>query len=74
MPDTTDRELKIMYDHNPGPCSIQFLKEKMLDRQFDVSRLIARLHSKLLVRRTVSAEDRRKTDVYLTRKGIIVFK
>lgn len=41
----------------------------MLDRQSDVSRLVARLAVKNLVVRGVSEQDRRKMDAMLTENG-----
>ena len=61
--------MKIMQERSPNPCSIQFLKDQMLDRQSDVSRLVARLASKGMVETSVSESDRRRMDATLTTSG-----
>lgn len=61
--------LKIMYQQNPQPSTIQELKAEILERKSDVSRLVARLETKQLIKRRASSEDRRKTDLLLTQKG-----
>lgn len=53
-----------------GPSSIGFLKERMLDRSSDVSRLVDKLYDKGLVDRKENATDRRQKDVGITDKGI----
>jgi DNA-binding MarR family transcriptional regulator len=53
-----------------GPSSIGFLKDRMLDRSSDVSRLIDRLYDLGLVDRKENSTDRRQKDVVITDKGI----
>ena len=53
-----------------GPSSIGFLKDRMLDRSSDVSRLIDRLYDLGLVDRKENTTDRRQKDVVITEKGI----
>ncbi|MDD4971964.1 MAG: MarR family transcriptional regulator [Paludibacter sp.] len=53
-----------------GPSSIGFLKERMLDRNSDVSRLIDKLFEKGLVDRKENGADRRQKDVVITEKGL----
>lgn len=62
--------LRILRGQHPEPCTIQLLKNRMLDKQPDVSRLIDRLTKKGLVRREVCKEDRRKMDVVIAEKGL----
>lgn len=62
--------LRILRGQHPVPCTIQLLKERMLDKQSDASRLVDRLCSKALVVRTVSDHDRRKMDVVITDAGL----
>ncbi len=66
--------LRILRGSNPKPCTIQLLKQRMLDKQPDVSRLIDRLEAKSLVSRTINLEDRRKMDVIITEKGLALLK
>ena len=53
-----------------GPSSIGFLKDRMLDRSSDVSRLIDRLYDLGLVDRKENTTDRRQKDIVITDKGI----
>ena len=53
-----------------GPSSIGFLKERMLDRSPDVSRLVDKLYELGLVDRKENATDRRQKDVVITPKGL----
>ena len=57
---------------NQGPASIGFLKERMLDRSSDVSRLVDKLYDKGLVERKENLLDRRQKEVEITEKGIIL--
>jgi len=62
--------LRILRGSNPIPCTIQTLKDRMLDKQPDVSRLVDRLQSKGLLGRTVNPDDRRKMNVVITEAGL----
>lgn len=62
--------LRILRGSNPTPCTIQTLKDRMLDKQPDVSRLVDRLQSKGLLGRTVNPDDRRKMNVVITEAGL----
>ena len=53
-----------------GPSSIGFLKDRMLDRSSDVSRLIDKLYDLGLVDRKENTTDRRQKDIVITDKGI----
>ena len=53
-----------------GPSSIGFLKERMLDRSSDVSRLVDKLFEKGLVSRCENAVDRRQKDVEISENGL----
>ena len=55
-----------------GPSSIGFLKERMLDRSSDVSRLVDKLYDIGLVDRKENTTDRRQKDVEITDKGILL--
>ncbi len=55
---------------NESPSSIGFLKERMLDRSSDVSRLVDKLYEKGLINRTENEIDRRQKDITITEKGI----
>lgn len=55
---------------NDGPSSIGFLKERMLDKSSDVSRLVDKLYEKGLIDRKENDTDRRQKDVVITEKGL----
>lgn len=53
-----------------GPSSIGFLKDRMLDKQSDVSRIVDKLYDKGLVKRKENKIDRRQKDIEITNKGL----
>ncbi len=53
-----------------GAVSIGFLKERMLDKHSDVSRLVDKLHERGLIDRTENKEDRRQKAIVITPKGL----
>ncbi len=53
-----------------APLSIGFIKERMLDRDSDVSRLVDRLYNSGLVLRYEDKTDRRKKSVEISDKGL----
>ncbi len=62
--------LRILRGQYPNPASINLLKERMLDKMPDASRLVERLKQKGLVEREICKEDRRKVEVKITQKGL----
>ncbi|MFQ3597786.1 MAG: MarR family transcriptional regulator [Chloroherpetonaceae bacterium] len=66
--------LRILRGQYPNPATIMLLKERMLDRECDASRLVDRLVQKSLVSRTMCPNDRRKVDVLITQKGLNLLK
>lgn len=59
--------LKILQQHQP--LSILQLRNLMLDKMSDTSRLVDRLVDKQLVEKHVCAKDKRLVDIYLTQTG-----
>jgi DNA-binding MarR family transcriptional regulator len=53
-----------------APLSIGFIKERMLDRDSDVSRLVDRLYNSGLILRYEDKTDRRKKSVEISEKGL----
>jgi DNA-binding MarR family transcriptional regulator len=53
-----------------GPLSIGFIKERMLDNDSDVSRIVYRLFEKELVSRKENIDDRRQKSLEITEKGL----
>lgn len=62
--------LRVLRGFGEKPRSINFLKERMLDRNSDMSRLVDRLHQKGFIRRMVCPDDRRQKDVEITQAGL----
>lgn len=66
--------LRILRGQHPDPVSINILKERMLDKMSDTSRLVERLRTKGLVDRNICQDDRRKSDVSITQAGLDLLK
>lgn len=66
--------LRILRGQYPNPMSINLLKERMLDKMSDTSRLVERLRIKGFVNREICSKDRRKSDVKITAEGLLVLK
>ena len=64
--------LRILRGQYPNPVTNNMLKERMLDKMPDVSRIIDRLVAKELVSRGKCSKDRRAVDVKITQKGLDV--
>lgn len=66
--------LRILRGQYPDPASISLLKERMIDKMSDASRLVDRLISKGLVKREICPDDRRRVNVIITKKGLNLLK
>lgn len=63
--------LKVLRGYrSEGPSSIGFLKERMLDKNSDISRIVDKLYEKVLINRQENIIDRRQKDVEITEKGL----
>lgn len=63
--------LRILRGFRPeAPLSIGFIKERMLDKDSDVSRIVDRLFEKGFVNRTENPADRRQKSVEITDAGL----
>jgi MarR family transcriptional regulator, multiple gene regulator MgrA len=62
--------LRILRGQHPKPASITLLKERMLDKMSDVSRLVERLRIAGLVQRDLCIHDRRAVEVVITAQGL----
>jgi DNA-binding MarR family transcriptional regulator len=56
--------------HSDNGVSITYIKERMLDKSSDVSRIIDRLYEKGFVDRKENPLDRRKKEIDITKKGL----
>jgi DNA-binding MarR family transcriptional regulator len=62
--------LRILRGQHPDPASVNLLKERMLDKRSDASRIVERLRIKGLVKRKICPNDRRKAEVLITEIGL----
>ena len=66
--------LRILRGSFPKPLSTLQIRERMLDRMSDTSRIVDRLVAEQLVKKVVCAKDRRVVDVTITDKGQALLK
>ena len=64
--------LRILRGQKRSPISLLDIKDRMLDKSSNVSRLIDKLVYKAFITRNVSKSDRRKVDVLITASGMDV--
>src|SRR3989337_3458772 len=58
--------LRILRGQYPNPATVKLLKERMLDKMSDASRLVDRLIKKELVTRCINTKDRRAVDIKIS--------
>ena len=61
--------LRILRGSHPQPLSTLQIRERMLDKMSDTSRIVDRLIAKGLVKKAICKTDRRLVDVLITEKG-----
>jgi DNA-binding MarR family transcriptional regulator len=66
--------LRILRGQHPQPATINLLKERMLDKMSDASRIVERLVQKGLVSRCTNERDRRAVDIMINDKGLEILK
>jgi DNA-binding MarR family transcriptional regulator len=66
--------LRILRGQYPDPATIKLLKERMMDKMSDVSRLVEKLRFKGFVERKICDKDRRNVDVLITDNGLNLLK
>jgi DNA-binding MarR family transcriptional regulator len=66
--------LRILRGQYPNPCSIKLIKERMLDRMSDTSRIVDKLFTKKLLERNECPNDRRSVNVIISDKGLELLK
>lgn len=66
--------LRILRGQHPNPATIKLIKERMLDKMSDASRIVEKLRAKGLVERNICPKDRRNVDVMITPKGLELLK
>ena len=62
--------LRILRGQNQKPVSIGLIKDRMIDRNSDASRIVDRLSKKKLIERKENKIDRRQKDVLISDKGL----
>ncbi|MFM8432446.1 MAG: MarR family winged helix-turn-helix transcriptional regulator [Bacteroidota bacterium] len=66
--------LRILRGMNGEPVNVKTVRERMLDKMSDASRIIEKLRSKGWVKRTTCSEDRRACDVFITTAGLSILE
>ncbi|MGN6394075.1 MAG: MarR family winged helix-turn-helix transcriptional regulator [Mucilaginibacter sp.] len=64
--------LRILRGQYPNPATVNLLKERMVDKMSDASRIVDRLVQKGLVSRCTNTRDRRAVDIRISDEGLKV--
>ena len=62
--------LRILRGQHPKPSSINLIKERMLDKMSDASRIVKRLLDKGLITRNICFDDRRSVEITISDDGL----
>jgi DNA-binding MarR family transcriptional regulator len=62
--------LRILRGQYPCPATVNLLKERMIDKMSDASRIVDRLVQKGLVSRCTNSKDRRAVDIRISDEGL----
>jgi len=62
--------LRILRGQHPKPASVNLIKERLLDKMSDVSRMVKRLENKGLVTRQKSEKDKRSSHIKISKSGL----
>ena len=62
--------LRILRGQYPNPATVNLLKDRMLDKMSDASRIVERLVQKELVTRCTNEKDRRAVDIRISDSGL----
>lgn len=62
--------LRILRGQYPKPATVNLIKERMLDKMSDASRIVDRLVQKGLVSRCTNNKDRRAVDIRISEVGL----
>ena len=66
--------LRILRGSHPKPASIRELKDRMLDKSSNASRLVDKLLIKGLVEKSTCKNDNRKMEVNITVQGLVLLE
>ena len=62
--------LRILKGQNHKPSTIKLIRERMLDKMSDTSRIVEGLRKKGYLIRELNANNRRQVDILITQKGL----
>ncbi len=62
--------LRILRGQGSNPTTVKMIRERMLDKMSDVSRIVEKLRQKGLLVRHVSNHDKRHAEVFITKNGL----
>jgi DNA-binding MarR family transcriptional regulator len=62
--------LRILRGQYPNPCNLRLIKERILDRMSDASRIVDKLIQKGFVERKESKTDRRNVELIISPSGL----
>jgi DNA-binding MarR family transcriptional regulator len=62
--------LRILRGRFPGAASVNEIKDRMLDRMSDCSRLVDRLSAKGLIQKSLCPTDKRSVDITISNEGL----
>jgi DNA-binding MarR family transcriptional regulator len=62
--------LRVLRRYGDQEVNLNFLRERMLDRYSDVSRIVQNLYQKRLISRKENRADRRNKNLKITEKGL----
>ncbi len=66
--------LRILRGIHPQPVSVKYIRERMLDKMSDVSRLIEKMREKGMVLRFECPEDRRNVNIVISDQGLDILR
>lgn len=66
--------LRILRGQYPKPSTINLLKERMLDKMSDASRIVERLRVKQLINRNKCVNDRRAAEIIISEQGLALLE
>ena len=66
--------LRILRGQFPNPATVNLLRDRMLDKMSDASRIVERLHKKGLLSRMANEKDRRAVDILISKQGLAILQ
>ncbi|TAH25424.1 MAG: MarR family transcriptional regulator [Cytophagales bacterium] len=66
--------LRILRGQHPVPSSINLIKERMLDKMSDASRIVQRLEVKKLLIKKIPSHNKRLMEVYINQAGLNILE